>query len=443
MNTPLIVPRLRSAATRPGSALRPSALRAVASSTTPVCRACQRHSARAYSTLPASTGLASLASRRLISVAGPDAAKYLQGVMTASILRLKGSSDAAVGTQNGLYTAFLSAQGRVLHDVIVYRDTLGAASAKSLAAADNGEDGGAFLIEVDADEAATLTKHIKRYKLRAKFDVRLLDASELGVWHGWTAQEQGTLAEQLHAATDGGAITYNDTRAPGLGWRVVSAAAPQTGLAEVDEAHYRVHRYRLGVAEGQREIIRNTALPLESNMDLMGGIDYNKGCYVGQELTIRTKHRGVVRKRILPCIIYQDGDDAAAAIATEAVASLQGELPPFDASGLAADVPGETSIGRVGRKGRSAGKWLSGVGNIGLALCRLETMTNVVLPDEAAAATAASAFDPASEFVLNIKAPEVEVEGEAAPAPSTPLPTLKIKAIVPPWLRQGLAPKTD
>ncbi|EPE10182.1 folate-binding protein [Ophiostoma piceae UAMH 11346] len=420
MNTPLrAVPRLRSAApsaapARPASALWTSAFHFTQSSTAPAW-------------------LASLASRRLISVAGPDAAKYLQGVVTASILRLNGSAgvEGTAVTQNGLYTAFLSAQGRVLHDVIVYRDTLGAASAKSLAAADNGDDGGAFLIEVDADEAATLTKHIKRYKLRAKFDVRLLDADELTVWHGW-GQEQAE-------AETAGAIVYQDTRAPGLGWRFVSAAAPRTGFATVDEAHYRVHRYRLGVAEGQREILRNTALPLESNMDLMGGIDYHKGCYVGQELTIRTKHRGVVRKRILPCIVYADGDEATAAAATDAIASLQGELPPFDTLGLADIVPAETSIGRVGRKGRSAGKWLSGVGNIGLALCRLETMTDVVLPDEAAAASAAAGFDPTSEFVLNIKA--AETEGEAAVISGEAAPTLKIKAIVPAWLRQGLAPK--
>ncbi len=103
-----------------------------------------------------------------------------------------------------------------------------------------------------------------------------------------------------------------DPRSPGLGSRHVVAgdATPRLGLAAapvVPETAYQIRRYLHGVAEGQDEIQREQALPLESNMDVMGGVDFHKGCYVGQELTIRTKHRGVVRKRILPCILYSEG----------------------------------------------------------------------------------------------------------------------------------------
>ena len=391
--------------------------------------------------------MAALASRRLISVSGPDAAKYLQGVITASILRLQAKPTADAGEPAtlppaGLYAAFLSAQGRVLHDVFVYRDTLGVGKDGK----DAGTDAGAtsFLIEVDAEAAATLAKHIKRYKLRAKFDVRLLEAGELTVWHGWGLADRPTTA-------DNGIIAHHDTRAPGLGWRFIAPSASwqqqqqqqqQLGLDVVDESAYRVHRYLLGVGEGQREILYNQALPLESNMDVMGGIDYNKGCYVGQELTIRTRHRGVVRKRILPCIVYGGG----AAVAPKSL--LDAALAATEASeasegGLASTIPAETSIGRVGKRGRSAGKWLSGVGNLGLALCRLETMTDIVLPGEAAAAT--TTFDPASEFVMNVaETGAAAVDGEAgesgeaqAEAKTTPV---KIRAFVPGWLRQGLAP---
>ncbi|CAK7209572.1 ccr4 associated factor [Sporothrix eucalyptigena] len=428
------------ASSRPTSA---SALRSLptspSSSPLVICRACLRtqghigSSHRTYSSssgsvssqVPAS-GAAALASRRLISVSGPDAAKYLHGVITASILRLQTKPDPgseATAPPAGLYSAFLSAQGRVLHDVFVYRDTLGVG--KHAAAA---TDVNSFLIEVDADTATTLTKHIKRYKLRAKFDVRLLEAGELTVWHGWG------LPGAFQSFTEGGLIAHHDTRAPGLGWRFVapsSSLPPSIELDVADESAYRVHRYLLGVAEGQREILYNQALPLESNMDIMGGIDYHKGCYVGQELTIRTRHRGVVRKRVLPCIVYGADETQPETLAEARVASNRD---------IASTILAETSIGRVGKKGRSAGKWLSGVGNLGLALCRLEIMTDVVLPGEAAAA--AVTFNPASEFVMNVaeQAPAKEGEAEAkaeaeASGPTTPV---KIKAFVPDWLRQGL-----
>lgn len=319
----------------------------------------------------------------------------------------------------------------MLHDVFVYRDTLGVGKNAS------SSDAHSFLIEVDAESATILAKHIRRYKLRAKFDVRLLEAGEVNVWHGWGLPE-GQQASSFGA--ESGIIAHNDTRAPSLGWRFIAPAAstsstlpPQIELDVTDESAYRVRRYLLGVAEGQREILHNQALPLESNIDLMGGIDYHKGCYVGQELTIRTRHRGVVRKRILPCLVYGSEDEQPRSLAVDAHGA---------GTGLADSVPGETSIGRVGKKGRSAGKWLSGVGNLGLALCRLETMTDVVLPGEAAAmaATAAATFDPTSEFVMNV-VEKTAGEAEDDAAANAPTTAVKIKAFVPDWLRQGLTPE--
>ncbi|CAK7234511.1 ccr4 associated factor [Sporothrix bragantina] len=447
MNSPwLAVPRGMQRAVATSWPTSVSALRSMSasfpsSSSSPVviCRSCRRSrglvgpTRRAYSSSAAavssqlpSSGAAALASRRIISVSGPDAAKYLQGVITSSILRLQTSPDMGAETTtppSGLYSAFLSAQGRVLHDVFVYRDTLGIGK-------DADANTNSFLVEVDADAAVMLTKHIKRYKLRAKFDVRLLEAGELTVWHGWG--DYG-----VPSAGDG-IIAHHDTRAPGLGWRFVAPATSlpqQVELDVADESAYRLHRYLLGVAEGQREILFNQALPLESNMDIMGGIDYHKGCYVGQELTIRTRHRGVVRKRILPCIVYGEGEAAPDSLAAAAATASEGDL--------ASTISAETNINRVGKKGRSAGKWLSGVGNLGLALCRLETMTDIVLPGEAAAATIT--FNPASEFMMNVADPSAAIEGEAGEAgaeakPSAPTTPVKIKAFVPDWLRQGLAP---
>ncbi|KAF6842809.1 folate-binding protein YgfZ [Colletotrichum musicola] len=382
-----------------------------------ICRSCrqQRQQRRRYSSsisppppAPPSAGFAALPSRRLISVAGPDAAKFLQGVITANI-----ASKEARARETGFYAAFLNATGRVLHDVFIYPNTAGLGGG---AAAEQQQTGTRFLIEVDANEAERLARHIKRYKLRAKFDVRLLAVDEATVWQAWDDSDKPltTDAATLNSMT-------RDPRTPGLGYRLVGAAGapPHLDLEATTEDSYTIRRYLQGVAEGQDEIIREHALPQETNMDFMNGIDYHKGCYVGQELTIRTKHRGVVRKRILPCMIY-DVDRAA----PQTLAYRPEEDSNHGPEGLPAEtVPRETSIGRSGKRGRSAGKWLKGIGNIGLGLCRLEIMTDIVLPGE----TAASTYDPANEFLLQWGEGEDDKNN-----------AVKVKAFVPEWLRNGL-----
>ncbi|KAF4506855.1 hypothetical protein G6O67_006896 [Ophiocordyceps sinensis] len=342
---------------------------------------------------PPTSGFAPLPSRRLLSVSGPDAAKFLQGIVTANVLGPDGLPRA-----HAFYTGFLNATGRVVYDAFIY---------PSPAAHEHG-----FLVEADAAHVASLAKYIKRYKLRAKVDLRDVSDDQVTVWQAWDD------AGALEPAASDSQVVVKDPRAPGLGYRILrlDAKPPELHLQPSTEDAYTVRRYLHGVPEGHDDIIREQALPLEANMDTMNGIDFRKGCYVGQELTIRTKHRGVVRKRILPCMIYANDEPAPQTLAYSLAHHSSTSAPTADA------IPSETSIGRVGKRGRSAGKWLKGVGNIGLGLCRLEIMTDVVLPGEQAAAS----YKPGDEFVLGW--------GEAQDARS-----VKVKAFVPDWLRAGLS----
>lgn len=368
-----------------------------------VCRSCrqQRQFATSLSPpAPSISGIASLTSRRLISIHGPDSVKFLQGIVTASV-----ASKDGLPRNDGFYTAFLTATGRVLYDVFMYPNHGLGASA----------DEPGFLIEVDADQAQNLARHLKRYKLRAKLSVRLLAEGEATIWHAW--DDSNTTSWDAITASSNLKI-LQDPRAPGFGYRFLQLddKTPEVDLERTTQDAYTIRRYLQGVPEGQDEMAREASLPQESNMDMMNGIDYRKGCYVGQELTIRTKHRGVVRKRILPCVIYDKHEAAPSSLQYNpdaATASLEGST--------AVMIPKDTSIGRFEKRGRSAGKWLKGVGNIGLGLCRLEIMTDVTLPGE----TAAASYNPEDEFVL-----DWGEEGSRS--------GVKVKAFVPDWLRAGL-----
>jgi folate-binding protein YgfZ len=126
------------------------------------------------------------------------------------------------------------------------------------------------------------------------------------------------------------------------------------GLAEdVNEPLYKTLRFAFGIPEGPKEIPRTQAIPLEYNVDLMGGISYTKGCYLGQELVARTHHRGVIRKRIMPVIIGKEQK-----VFTEQLDSSEA---------LEADIipEGGTEKDRIGTV-------ISAHGNLGMALVRLE-----------------------------------------------------------------------
>ena len=336
-----------------------------------------------------------LPTRRLIALTGQDAAHFLQGLTTVNI-----TSHVQKYGGSGMYSAFLNAAGRVLNDVFIY-PTAGSRAWRDNNTPGQSKGGGeadseGFLIEVDANEVDTLAKHLKRFKLRAKVAIRVLQEEEWKVWSEWQSAERGGDIDKWEGAgTD--EIGCVDSRAPGMGRRIIlhrSSDGNHEGILTGDEVlpeTYEIRRTMLGVPEGQGEIIKDSALPQESDIDYMGGIDFRKGCYVGQELTIRTHHTGVVRKRLLPVQIYAPGDSLPESITYD--------------SGFNFDLPATgSSIDRVGKKGRSAGRWIGGVGNVGLALCRLEIMTNTALTGEGCQWT------PQDEFKISGPGGEVRIK---------------------------------
>lgn len=301
----------------------------------------------------------------------------------------------------------------MLNDVFVY-PTLGTSWGK--------EEEPGYMVEVDTDHASTLLAHLKRHKLRAKMTLRMIDEGELDVWSVWKEGEKWTPHPPAFGHGSGSSANGSkllglvDTRASCMGQRVLlpsgsdhsSPLKVHRSLESLEEAPlsaYKIRRYLRGVPEGQAEIPRDDCLPMNTDIDLMGGIDFKKGCYLGQELTIRTHHTGVVRRRILPVMLFDPSSSPPEKLEYEPETSLT--CPSRDAD-----------IKIQGKRGRP-GKWVGGVGNIGLAMCRLEMMTDLAVSSEP------SAFSPEDRFTI-------QTGGEANAQ------EMGIKAFVPDWIRNKI-----
>lgn len=288
------------------------------------------------------SGIAPLPHRRLISVSGPDTVKFLQGLITNNV---------HVDRNQPFYAAFLDSRGRVLWDVFVW--------VYPALLAEKGTWN--CYIEVDGSEVGALRKHLKRHKLRSKVAIEPVPEEELGVWAAWGQAHQSVNSQAVIAELAdprGDLSTF---------WRML--ANPDSplvgdGAETQDVQQYHLQRYKQGIAEGPQEIPRESALPMEVNIDLAQGIDFKKGCYVGQELTIRTKHTGVVRKRMLP-VQLNFGD----------------ETIPRTSINPGTDIKQLDEAGAI-KKGRATGKFVAHIGNVGLALCRLEMMTPMKISAE-------------------------------------------------------------
>jgi tRNA-modifying protein YgfZ len=233
-----------------------------------------------------------LPDRGVVKVAGDGARNFLHGLVTADVLELK-SGEAR-------FCALLTPQGKIIADFMV--------------AAAPAESGSGFFLDVARSLTMALVEKLNLYKLRAKVIVE--DLSEtLGVLAAW----DGTGKTKY-------GLSYVDPRLPALGRRVLlpphlaPQAAAELGAAIVDAGQYEAHRIALGVPRGGADFSYGDAFPHETDMDQLGGIDFDKGCYVGQEVVSRMQHRGTARTRAVP-VLY-DG-----AAPESGVAVMAGERP--------------------------------------------------------------------------------------------------------------------
>ena len=210
--------------------------------------------------------IALLPDRAVIVIAGEEATSFLQGVVTCNIETLE-PGEARLG-------GLLTPQGKILFDFLIWRS------------------GDGFRLDCPADQAPALAKRLTLYRLRAKVTIAV-DLT-LGLAAAWDGAETAAVTERLR-----------DGRLPALGERLVFAEGAFS--ADATEADYHTHRIGLGIPEGGRDFTYGDAFPHEALMDQLGGVDFRKGCYVGQEVVSRMQHRGTARTRIVP-VISSEGE---------------------------------------------------------------------------------------------------------------------------------------
>jgi len=288
----------------------------------------------------------SLPDRSVLKVTGVEASTFLQGLMTNDI-------DVLVENERkSLYCMFLNTGGRILFDAIISK----------------GVQPDQFLLDVDSKISNLAKKHLSLYKVRRKILIKIepdlavhaifKDDLELAVVPdilttqspviGSTFCDGGTGVEDTSPPLIKHCLTHPDPRLANLGHRLILQSAESSSeflsedcqLAEQDD--FTLHRCKLGVAEGSDDIPQGKCTPLEHNLDYLHGVSFHKGCYLGQELTARTHHTGVIRKRILPL-------------------KLEGEL-----------AEGEEEMTVKNQAGKSVGKVRRINGNVGLGLLRLK-----------------------------------------------------------------------
>ena len=215
----------------------------------------------------------------MIAVTGPDAVKLLQGLVTNDVEHLVTRPDDVAFSATTAHAGLLSPQGKILFDFFCVRTPDG------------------FVLDVARDKVADLVKRLTMYKLRAAVEIKdVSDSYKLLALWGANACSSGPTI---------GTIAFNDPRQPGLGKRILAEALFATDIASatngfiVIEADFHAHRVTLGVPEGGKDYDFGDAYPHEANFDVLHGVSFTKGCYVGQEVVARMQNKTVVRKRVI------------------------------------------------------------------------------------------------------------------------------------------------
>lgn len=261
-----------------------------------------------------------LPSRALIAVTGAEARPFLQGLVTNDVEK--------VAPDRAIYAALLTPQGRYLFDFFIF------------------EKGGTLYLDCEAAGRAVLIKRLTLYRLRAQVEVAAADGLSVFAAFGEEAVAAlGLEPREGRAREFGGGTAFVDPRIVAAGARLAlpassgAVALREVGLSEGDFAAYDAARIRLGLPDGSRDFIADRLLLLEGGADALNGVDFQKGCYVGQEVTTRMKRRALVKKRLVPV-------------------AIEGPAPE----------PGA----KIMRDGVEAGEMRSVAGSVGIALLRLD-----------------------------------------------------------------------
>jgi tRNA-modifying protein YgfZ len=225
-----------------------------------------------------------LEDRGILAVSGPDRRIFLQGLVSNDVEKL--------AENRAIYAALLTAQGKYLHDFIMV------------------EVGEAVWLDAEAARLGDLRRRLALYRLRAKVEIaERPDLAVAAVFGVGALAALGFAGEPGEVRSLDGGVALVDPRLGKLGARIIMdrlrLARFASELKQIDFAAYDGHRLALGIPDGSRDLVPDKSILLEAGFDELNGVDWQKGCYVGQELTARTKYRGLIKKRLFP--VHIDG----------------------------------------------------------------------------------------------------------------------------------------
>ncbi|MDE1905649.1 MAG: folate-binding protein YgfZ [Rhodospirillales bacterium] len=223
------------------------------------------------------SNIAALPHRGVLELTGEDRVAFLNGLVSNDVAR------AVPG--NAVWAAMLTPQGKYLVDFFIL------------------SDGERLLLDAPLAEIPALMQKLRRYKLRSAVEIK--DASDrLKVFSTWDGVPPPV------------PLTAADPRLPQAGYRCLSEDDLPCNATAAD---YAAHRIALGLPDGAPDLEADKTLLLEAGFDELGGVDWEKGCYMGQELTARTKYRGLIKRRLLPVRLEKPGLAAGTPVMAEGV----------------------------------------------------------------------------------------------------------------------------